>query len=130
MLTCDVKSMTKPQLIAMLETKEEGRRQYQALVESQLAERDAKIMALEAQVKALAAKTGRPVAREEAASVKELPVLAVPEGQRRVACPINAEHGLVMPNVKGRCPLCFTERMKANAMANYAARTVNQPTAA
>jgi hypothetical protein len=121
MATTNTKSLTKTQLEAMLETKEEALRQHKALHEAHLLEANGKIAALQAQVDALVAKTGRPVAKETPAGVKALPVLQADPKTGRCLCPTDAEHGSVSPNTKGLCPKCYTHAIWVASPAGQAA---------
>lgn len=89
-----------------------------------LEEREAKIAALEAQVVALTAKAGRKPT-PPAANVQALPKLVADARGKAVCAAVSADgkpHGVVAPNVRGTCPTCYSEAIRANQMAAYAAK--------
>lgn len=115
------RAMTQGEIAAMIGTNgRESFAEWQTYYEGRLAERDATIAQLEAQVRALEAKTSRPVVRETPANVQALPVLT-PDARGRALCPVNPEHGVVAVNVRHRCPKCHTAAVFANSPAGKTA---------
>jgi hypothetical protein len=107
-----------------------------AQLQAQLAERDqtirdqeTRIAELQRLIETLETKTRRPASREQPDTIKALPDLRLEQPGGRIACPLNAEHGEITPNIHHKCPKCYTYCIWANSAAGKKVLAKAQPSA-